>query len=91
MPIQRHRRGVWLAPLISLGCDPTDSGIDDALENAIMDRTQEVHAKQQNVGVSVALLKHGSSIYDHPIGRAANQINAQSGKVRFIFGKPSTS
>ena len=71
MPIQRHRRGCWLALLISHGCDPTDSGIEYALENAFMDRTQEVHAKQQNVGVSVALLKHGSSINDHQIGRAA--------------------
>ena len=69
MPIQRHGYGVWLARLVSFGCDPTYSGIDDALENAITDRTQEVHAKQQNVGVSVALLKHGSSIYNHQIGR----------------------
>ena len=67
--ISRHC-AYWLALLITFGCSQSGSGIEDALEKSISKRILEVHEKQQNVGVSVAISKNGNIIYDRQIGMA---------------------
>ena len=70
--VQKHFKSYGVLPLILVlfGCAQTGDGIEDALEKSISMRILEVHEKQQNVGVSVAISKNGSIIYDRQIGMA---------------------
>ena len=62
--------GLLFSLLISFGCTQTDGGIEVGLVESISERIFEVHEKQQNVGVSVAISKNGNIIYDRQIGMA---------------------